>query len=237
MKKISVVWMSLLLIVVILFGCCVSANAQEEADYEGDALAYYIEEVYAEQIARYYVPLLEQWGRGQYFEKGLRTLPSFYYEGDPLDNVGFGFVDLDHDGELELMIGAILDADINPVIFEIWTLVEDEPVLLAQGGERNRYILQHEEENDAWYVVNEASNSAFNFATYYLMLHEGKFEVIQGIVADAVANEQNPWFMAYDLDWDVSNDTPIDEETANAILETNRNLYTAPEYFPYYFCE
>ena len=67
------------------------------------------------------------------------------------------------------------------------------------------------------------------------MLNEGKLEVMQGIVFDASVDEQNPWFMAYDLDWDVSNDEPIDEETANAILDANRKHYTALEYFPYIF--
>jgi hypothetical protein len=65
------------------------------------------------------------------------------------------------------------------------------------------------------------------------MLLDGKFEVMQGIVFDAEADEANPWFMAYDLDWDVSNDEPIDEEMANAILENNRGLYTSLEYLPY----
>ena len=86
-----------------------------------------------------------------------------------------------------------------------------------------------------WYVVNEGTNGAANSATYYLMLSEGKFEVVQGIFLDALADEETPWILTYDLDWDVSNDEPIDEETANAILESNRNLYTALELFPYTF--
>ena len=86
-----------------------------------------------------------------------------------------------------------------------------------------------------WYVVNEGSGSAFNHATYYLMLNEGKLEVVQGIVFDAAADEQNPWFLTYDLDWDVSNAEPIDEATAIAILESNRKLYCALEYFPYIY--
>ena len=237
MKKKSLLWASILLLCVLLAGCSTLAAAEDDMDYEGDAFTYYIDEVYAEQIRRYYIPLVEQWTEGEYFENGLSALPYNYYEGDPLDNVGFGFVDLDNDGNLELVIGAILNADKDPSVFEIWTLVDDEPVMLAQGGYRNRYVLQHEEENDAWYVANEASSSAANHATYYLMLENGHFKVIQGIVFDAVADEQNPWFMAYDLDWDASNDEPINEETANAILESNRNLYTALEYFPYFFCE
>ena len=86
-----------------------------------------------------------------------------------------------------------------------------------------------------WYVANEGSNNAANFATYYLMLTDGKFEVVQGIVFDAMADEKNPWFMTYDLDWDVSNDEPIDADTADAILEANRKIYTPLEYFPYIF--
>ena len=200
---------------------------------EGDAYSYYIDEAYAEQIGRYYTALSEKWDEGKYFENELSALPAYYYEGNPLENVGFGFVDLDNDGSLELVIGAILNAEKDPAVFEIWTLVDGEPVMLAQGGSRNRYILQYVEEDGMWYVVNEGSNGAANNATYYLMLSEGKFEVVQGIVYDAFVNEENPWFMAYDLDWDTSNDEPIDEETANAILETNWKFYTALEYIPY----
>ena len=206
---------------------------EEEAGYEGDASSYYIDVVYTDQIARYHAALAEKWDEGEYFDNGLSALPYYYYEGNPLENVGFGFVDLDNDGHWELIIGAILNAEQDPAVFEIWTLVDGEPVMLAQGGSRNRYVLEYVEEDNMWYVVNEASNSAFNHATHYLMLNEGKLEVVQGIVFDASADEHNPWFMTYDMDWDTSNDDPIDEETANVILESNRSHYTALEMIPY----
>ena len=210
-------------------------ETEEDIVYEGDASSYYIDVVYAEQIARYHTALSEKWEEGKYFENDMSALPYYYYEGNPLDNVGFGFADLDNDGHWELIIGAILNAEQDPAVFEIWTLVDGEPVMLAQGGTRNRYVLQYVEEDRMWYVVNEGSGSAFNHATHYLMLSEGKLEVVQGIVFDASADEQNPWFMTYDLDWDTANDEPIDEATANAILEANRKLYTALELFPYIF--
>ena len=75
----------------------------------------------------------------------------------------------------------------------------------------------------------------FSGQSFVTKLGAGISSFIQGIVFDASADEQNPWFLAYDLDWDVSNDTPVDEETANAILETNRIHYTALEYFPYIY--
>lgn len=213
------------------------AEAEDEEDivYEGDASSYYIDVVYAEQIGRYYTALSEQWGEGEYYENEMSALPYYYYEGNPLDNVGFGFEDLDDDGHWELIIGAIQNAEQDPAVFEIWTLVDEQPVMLVQAGVRNHYVLQYVEEDNMWYVANEAANGAANHATYYMMLIDGKLEVMQGIIFDAAADEQNPWFMAYDLDWDVSNDDPIDEATANAILESNRNHYTALEYFPYIF--
>ena len=212
-----------------------SAESEEDFVYEGDASSYYIDVAYAEQIGRYHTALSEKWDEGKYFENGMSALPFYYYEGNPLENVGFGFVDLDNDGHLELVIGAILNAETDPAVFEIWTLVDGEPVMLAQGGTWNRYVLQYVEEDRMWYVVNEGSGSAFSHATYYLMLNEGKFEVMQGILFDASVDEKNPWFMTYDLDWDVSKAEPIDEETATAILDSNRKLYTALELFPYIY--
>lgn len=73
-------------------------------------------------------------------------------------------------------------------------------------------------------------------ATFLLtlsMLTDGEFQVVQGIVFDAVADENEPWFMSYDLDWDVSNDTAIDEKTADDVMTAGRNIYAAPEYIPY----
>ena len=253
MKNPFRIFTSLLLAAVILTGCkqvpgteiepsapqqtTAAAETQPEEDivYEGDASTYYIDVAYPEQIGRYYTALSEKWEEGKYFENNMSALPYYYYEGNPLENVGFGFVDLDNDGRLELIIGAILNAEQDPAVFEIWTLVDGEPVMLAQGGSRNRYVLQYVEEDRMWYVVNEGSGSAFQHATYYLMLSEGKLEVVQGIVFDASADEENPWFMTYDPDWDVSHAQPIDAETANAILESNRKHYTALELFPYIF--
>lgn len=210
-------------------------STEDEVVYEGDASSYYIDNVYAEQIERYYTALAEKWDEGKYLENGMSIVSSYYYQGNPLENVGFAFEDLDNDGRWELIIGAILNAEEDPSIFEIWTLVDDKPVMVAQGGSRNRYILQFVEEDNMWYVAYEGSNGAANHATYYMMLIEGELQVMQGIMFDAAADEANPWFMTYDLDWDVSNDEPIDEETANAILETNCGHYTALEYFPYIF--
>ena len=209
------------------------APTEEDVTYEGDASSYYRDVVYAEQIARYHTALSEKWNEEQYNDNGMSEVLAAYYEGNPLENVGFGFVDLDNDGRWELVIGAILDAADAPAVFEIWTLVDDQPVMLAQANARNQYTLQYVEEDMMWYVAYESTN--FGNGTYYLLLNQGEFEVVQGIIYNSKADAQNPWFMTYDLDQDVSNNEHIDEDTAYAILDANRAHYTALEYCPYLY--
>ena len=157
-----------------------------------DAVSEYVDPAYAQQIGRYYTALSEQWEEDRYFDNELSTLAAYYYEGQPLDNVGFGYQDLDNDGSPELVIGAVLNAELDPVVFEIWTLVDGEPVMLAQSGSKNRYYLQFSEEDNAWYVAYEAVSSAASHANYYLMLLEGKFEVMQGSVLMRLPTKKTP---------------------------------------------
>ena len=210
----------------------ISAEIKDDVQNQSNASAY-ADTGYAQQIARYYTALSNQWNEGAYFDNDMSPMAVYYYEGNALDNVGFAFLDLDGDDVQELIIGAIMNGEKDPLVFEIWTLKNGEPVMLAQSGARNRYYSQYAEEDNMWYVAYEAENGAANFAVYYLYLSEGKFEVIQGILFDAVASENAPWFMVYDLDWDVSNDMPIDEDTANAVMNAERNNYTNVEYIPY----
>ena len=238
MKKFTLIAAAALLMLAILAGC---DKPQEESpviaepsiESEDDVPSDSADTAYTRQIERYYTAISEQWDENAYFDNEMSSLAAYYYEGNALDNIGFALIDLDGDESRELIIGAIMNAETDPLVFEIWTLKDDEPVMLAQSGSRNRYYLQYAEDGGIWSVAYEAENGAANHAVYYLQLTEGEFAVVQGVIFDAVANESEPWFMAYDLDWDVSNDTPIDEETANDVMESERNFYTATEYTPF----
>ena len=208
-------------------------TSTSEIVYEEEASTHYINAVYPQQIRRYHTALSEKWDADTYFENGMSPLAAQYYEGNPLDNVGFSFIDLDADGIWELVISAILNAEKDPLVFEIWALQNGKPVMIAQSGSHNRYYLQYTQEKDLWSVAYEAENGAANRAVYDLQLSNGEFKVVRGVVFDALANEEAPWFMTYDLDWDTSNDTPIDEQTATSFMDASRNLYQAAECFPY----
>ena len=126
MKKSFLFLIAVLLMAAAFVGCGDSASSEPaptdvitetvtdgDVVFEGEA-AYYINEVYAEQIKRYHTAISEQWDVDKYYENDMSALPYYYYEGNARDNVGFGFVDLDNDGNRELVIGGILNADIDP---------------------------------------------------------------------------------------------------------------------------
>ena len=202
-------------------------TTEEDVVDEIEASTHYMQNVYPKQIERYYTAISQKWDELAYLDNEMSTLTARYYEGNPMDNVGFAFVDLDRDGIWELVIGATQDS----LVFEIWDLKNGEPVMVAQSGSHNRYYLQYAD--DQWTVGYEAENGAANFAVYSLKLVSGEFQVIQGVVFDALANEENPWFQATDLDMDGSNDTPITEETAVTMMNATRSIYTTADYFPY----
>ena len=143
-----------------------------------------------------------------------------------LANVGYGYVDLDQDGQNELVIGATAAAEDALSVFEIWTNKSGESSLVAKSDAQNRYYLQYIQEDMMWCVVKEVDGNA----TYYLMFSEGELSVSQGILCVDAANGEKQWYMTYDLDGDISNDDPVDAETATAILEMNRKFYTAVDY-------
>ena len=103
-----------------------------------DDPGYYIKYVYPGQLREYYTGLARGWKAEDYEARGRSPWGADFLKGDPLENVGFLLEDLDGDGIRELIIGAIRGAEEAPLIFELWTLRQDEPqqVLRAEAGER-----------------------------------------------------------------------------------------------------
>lgn len=210
----------------------ITEEVTEEVTEDSD-MAYYAKGIYAEALSRYYTALSEQWNEDAYFEHEMSAMAAHYYDGNALENIGFAFIDIDGDSNKELFIGAIANAVNDPLVLEVWTIVDGAPVMLAQSGTRNRYYLQYEAEVYNWSIAYEAENGAANWAAYYLQILDHELKVTQGIIFDAIADEANPWFLTYDLDWDTTNDEPTDEDMANAIIHNGRILYTAADYIPF----
>ena len=207
---------------------------QPEETPEDSTYREYIETIYAEPISLYKAALSAMWEEGKYFENDMSPLASYYYDANPLDNVGYALMDLNNDGCYELLIGAMQDAQ-NPILFELWTWTQgsDAPTRLAVSHAKNCYFLMYYSEEGVYMIANEGSNGAANSAHHYYSLQDGGLAIMQGIVYDATADEANPWFMASDDDWDTSNDSPIDEQMALGIIDANTAAYILPEYTPF----
>ena len=184
--------------------------------------------LYAAQLGRYAAALSEQWPEGRYFENGMSEIAGYYYEGDARVNVGVYFPDLDSDGSPEMVIGAILGADTDPVVLEIWTVKDGAPHMIAQSHARDRYFVEYLSEENVWLIANEGSSGAANSVWLYYALQNGELALMQG-----VTSESGAWYMTYDTDYDVSNDTPSDEATCQAIVDSHTSCYTALDYIPY----
>ena len=155
-----------------------------------------------------------------------------HYEGNALDNVGYALKDLDGDGKDELIISAVSKEASGGMIYDVYSALNENVVHVISGHERNRYYLQWLEEG-AYMIANEASSSAFNSAWYYYSLADGRLELMQGVVFNAEADEENPWFITYDEDWDVSNDTHDEDGIAELIVDAYAKSYTTLEYIPF----
>lgn len=184
--------------------------------------------LYAAQLNRYAAALSEQWPEGRYFENGMSELAGYYYEGDARANVGVFFPDLDGDGSPEMVIGAILGADTDPAVLEIWTVKDGAPVMLAQSHARDKYYVEYLADENAWLIANEGSGGAASSVWFYYALQNGELALMQG-----VTSESGAWYMTYDTDYDVSNDTPSDEAACQAIIDSHTERYTALDYTPY----
>ena len=105
---------------------------------------------------------------------------------------------------------------------------DGSPVMLAQSHARDRYYVEYLADENAWLIANEGSGGAASSVWFYYALQNGELALMQG-----VTSESGAWYMTYDTDCDVSNDTPSDEAVCQAIIDSHTERYTALDYTPY----
>ena len=190
------------------------------------------ENVYKEQMELVYQALSQEWSVDKYFENQISSLISKHYEGNALENVGYALKDLDGDGKEELLISAVSKDSSGGMLYDVYSAPNGNVVHVLSGHERNRYYLQWMEEG-IYMIANEASNSAYNSAWYYYSLIDGQLELMQGVVFNVEEDENNPWFITYDTDWDISNDTHDVDGMAQSIIDAYTNSNIVLEYTPF----
>ncbi len=192
---------------------------QEEVPDDG------MTEAYEGLVDDYRLLVEEQWDYDQIYEHNYSDLATMV-------SVGYTLYDLDQDGQMELLFGETdTEEPVNRMILDAYTMDGDVAKQLFTSRERNRYYLV-EDEAGAVLIANEGSNGAASSGWLYYKVENGELSIQQSVIYDAGADEQNPWFTSLDDDWDVSNDTPTEEETAQAVIDSYMEQYAALDWTP-----
>lgn len=192
---------------------------QEEVPDDG------MTEAYEGLVDDYRLLVEEQWDYDQIYEHNYSDLATMV-------SVGYTLYDLDQDGQMELLFGETdTEEPVNRMILDAYTMDGDVAKQLFTSRERNRYYLV-EDEAGAVLIANEGSNGAASSGWLYYKVENGELSIQQSVIYDAGADEQNPWFTSVDDDWDVSNDTPAEEETAQSVIDSYTEQYAVLDWTP-----
>lgn len=182
-------------------------------------------EAYEGLIDDYRSLVEDQWDYNQIYEHNYSDLATMV-------SVGYTLYDLDQDGQPELLFGETdTEEPVNRIILDAYTMDSDAAKQLFTSQERNRYYLV-DDGTGSVLIANEGSNGAASSGWLYYKVENGGLSIQQSVIYDAGADEQNPWFTSLDDDWDVSNDTPTEEETAQAVIDSYTAQYAALDWTP-----
>ncbi|MBQ6520936.1 MAG: hypothetical protein IJI14_19700 [Anaerolineaceae bacterium] len=129
-------------------------------------------------------------------------------------NTGFYVADLDNNGTPEMLFGEFHPGMNAPVLYDMYTIKNDELVHVFDGWDRSRYYLC---ENGG--IAHEGSSSAFNSFTSLNYYTDGELRLMQSIIYDSNANAEQPWFLSTASEYEVDSEAkPISESDAKYTL-------------------
>ena len=127
-------------------------------------------------------------------EDGFSYLYAYLYDGeeDPLEEIGYAYMDLDHDGYQELLIGMIG----NPMVYDVFGQMDGETRQIVSSGERDRWYVTGRDQIPHC-LSNEASGgAALSETTYYILSGENMFLQTR-FIYDGNTDPENPYFVSY----------------------------------------
>ena len=208
-------------------------NSEEESAYSALGSTLSLEDLdpaYQAIVQDYRSMITDNWDWEKIYEDNYST--TIRNMGGTIDQVGYTLYDLDGDGQEELLIGET-DTELpqNRIIFDAYMLENGQAKQLFVSQERSLYYLV-EEEDGVVLIANEGSNGAANSGWCYYTVENGDLVVQQMVLYDAMTDEQNPWFLAYDDSWDTSTAEHIDEKKGQGIIDSYTGSYAKLPWTP-----
>lgn len=194
-----------LLLAFALGGCGKSAPAAGAPAAEPPEENTVLPAPYAAVLERYEQAIREGWDREKCAEQGVNALVPVVCSPEVGGKVGYALLDLDGDGAQELLIGP---CDDSGLVLALYAQDGDEAKEVFSGWERNSYVYTTDGR-----FYNHGSNSAYNSGDFLYSYASGALRFDEGVVIDAWADENEPYFSVSDDSWDVSGAEKISEET------------------------
>ena len=158
------------------------------------------EDLYTEVLAKYVQAVTEEWDSSRLEEEEMS--PVYYAirmssDGNPLERIGFAYHDVNGDGIEELLVGEIAEGAWKGVIYDVYTMMNREPVHVISGWERNRYFAY-----EYSFLCNEWSGGAAlsGWTLYDLLPNTTELFPQMAFKYDGYENPDQPWFIAYGID-------------------------------------
>lgn len=194
------------------------APTETEAPAEAEAA-----DPYEAIIARYKTAVAEHWDASQMMENGLNYMLPGCLEQDERARVGYYEGDLNGDGQPELAIAAASESEYyTGMIFVLYTLEDEQPAVLAESGERDRWYYAGEGR-----LYNEGSSGAAE-SRFALCAADRTLAYLDAVEYDGLENPDEPWQRYTGKAWE-----PISEEEADAALQKLKSTVTNLEIIPF----
>ena len=174
------------------------------------------EDLYAMTIDKYVWALTEGWDADKFEEEGMS--PEFYAlaktEGDKaFDKMGYAYMDISSDGVDELLVGVVDDSDEPSVVYDVYTMVNGEPALVASGSARNSFRAM--EYGGLGNVFSGGANEN-GLRVYMIYPDSTELGYQYGVKYDGYTDEKNPWYV---------NDGTDDEDAWQQTTEDDYNMW------------
>lgn len=187
--------------------------------------------LYADILKRYRQAISQRYNRGELLKANLNGLCTYCYEGDPLENIGFKIMDIDGNGALELLIGSVgANMTVDKMIFEMYTISNNEPTLVFSGWEGSRYYLNSDDSFGHW----GSSGSRTSIKSISKLNQTGNLLIqAEAVIYDFAPGRTATWFFATDDDWDVSDDIQITKAAAQKKIQNYTDMRIQVNFTPF----
>lgn len=212
-------------------GKWVFENGEEEFFFVRKLPGYLKKEYapYNEVLRNYYAALWQRWDEERRAENNLTDVIRYYDDENRLKDFGFCLFDVDADGQKELLIGEMkYDSE---TVYDFYTVKDGKAKQVALGWERCRFYIY--EEDGEYKIIRHGSSGASLISDDHYILENGELKHMWSVVMDGIASPENPWFLADDDNFDVTDDTPIDKDEYDLLANGYREKSMKLEYIPF----